>query len=136
MLILGALFWTTTRSGAPPPVPPPPVGGHGSEEGDDPYAEPRRVVIAGKPYTVRSKNEYLGLLARSKRDRARKSADVAIAVAQEAARNALAVRQTQDTTAETAHLLHAMLARDKAKSKRIEDDAIPIELLMLIAANE
>lgn len=46
-----------------------PVGGHGSAEGgEDIYEEPRRVVIRGKAYTVTSKAQYLGLLARGRRD--------------------------------------------------------------------
>ena len=111
-----------------------PVGGHGSEEGDDPYEEPRRVTIAGKPYTVRSKAEYLGLLARGRRDKAREQADQAIQDAQDAAREALRSRKGEDATQETARLLHAVLERQRV-IEPFQTDAIPLQLLMLIAAD-
>ena len=114
-------------------------GGHGSAEGgaddDGAYAEPRRVIIRGKPYTVTSKAQYLGLLARGRRDHAREQADTVIARSQETAKESLQARQT----AETGALLHALLEREakkKPKAVPIESDEIPIELLMLIAANE
>ena len=117
------------------------AAGHGTGEGDDGvYAEPRRVFIDGRPYTVRSKAEYLGLLARSRRDKSRIEAEEAIERSQDAAREAVLARQATQT-AETASLLHAMLAREESKRKPIApaskmvlgEDAIPMEILMLIA---
>ena len=112
------------------------VGGHGSEGGEEgAYEEPRRVIIQGKPYTVRSKQEYLGLIARGKRDKAREDADAAIARSQVAARTALQER-VEDTTAETAALLHALLAKEaKKKLPIVETDEIPVQILMMMAAD-
>lgn len=109
------------------------VGGHGSEEYGT-YEEPRRVFIDGKPYTVSSKAQYLGLLARARRDKARseRTAEESIARAQAAAREALQARQVEETRT----LLHDLLAREakrKPKLEPAEDDAIPMELLMMIA---
>ena len=108
------------------------VGGHGSDQ--EPYDEPRRVTIAGKPYTVRSKQEYLGLLARSRRDKAREDANSTIQAAQDAAREALQSRTREDATQETARLLHAVLERQRV-IEPFQTDAIPLQLLMLIAAD-
>lgn len=117
--------------------PPDQVGGHGSGEGaEGDYAEPRRVMVRGKPYTVRSKSEYLGLLARGKRDAARESADAVIARSQEQARQALDARKGDPATAETATLLHALLEREAKQKKPVVAvyNEIPIEILMLMAA--
>lgn len=104
-------------------------------------------MIAGKPFTVRSKGEYLALLRRFGRkdipreakQPAQKQAEAVIARAQEQARDSLSARQT----AEIAALLHAKIARDAvageltalAMARRITEDAIPVELLMLMAAD-
>lgn len=112
------------------------VGGHGSGEGaEDAYAEPRRVMVRGKPYTVRSKAEYLGLLARGKRDQARESADAAIARSQESARAALDARKVDPATAETATLLHALLARQQEARALAQKHGMPVQILMMVAAD-
>ena len=108
-------------------------GGHGQgEEGreiEDVYSEPRRVVIAGKAFTVRSKSQYLGLLAKYSRkpkaNRARtaeKQASQIVEEAREKAREALSAKQIE----ETATLIRLALE----KRKRTE---LPVEVLMLIA---
>ena len=113
------------------------TGGSGSEDDDGSYSEPRRVLINGKPYTVRSKAEYLGLLARGKRDRARQDADAVIGRSQDVAREALFARKA---TEETATLLHALLAREEKNRPKVSDapfetDAIPLQILMMMAAD-
>jgi hypothetical protein len=104
------------------------VGGSGSEDADGEYAEPRRVYIKGKPFTVHSKAQYLGLLARQRRDKARTSADAIISKAQDAAREAVARREepSAQRTAEIATLLQ--IALDKRK--------LSMALVLLIASNE
>lgn len=112
------------------------VGGSGAGDGaEDAYAEPRRVMVRGKPYTVRSKNEYLGLLARGKRDQARESADAAIARSQDTARAALDARKVDEATEETAMLLHALLARQEEASALAEKNRIPVQIMMMVAAD-
>lgn len=120
------------------------VGGHGSSEGageDGSYSEPRRVMIAGKPFTVRSKAEYFALLKRygkkGSTDAARKQADQVIEGARVTAREAL----SQADIAETARLLQLTIEKQSLEAKRrdqelarqIEENAIPIQILMMVA---
>ena len=99
-------------------------------------------MIDGKAYTVRSKAQYLGLLARSKRDQSRalQQAERVIERSQETAREALQARQVQ----ETASLMQAVMAKEDAKYEAmqkkkkkditvaIDEEGLPIEVLMLI----
>lgn len=123
------------------------AAGHGSDQDGDRYDEPRRVMIAGKPFTVRSKGEYLALLRKFGRkdvpaalpQAAKDKAEAIIARAQETAREALQARQT----VEIAALLHAKLTAEEARRRRedrafidaLEQDHIPLPLLMMLAAD-